>query len=645
MRLTSVRLIAVVIVLLSFLPLLILSPNAIKEIQAASESKARLDSLSSKPGGFAWDYLQGSVYSTMIVECDAVNDDIVGNKTVAFADFNGMVRNECEKQDYRFVWSYGFDQSLVDTSYSRGVLEVLASQSRDFLTEGQTCVLHILFLNGHYSDESSYMGLALDASTIIIFPEMAMGSSLSIAIAHEFGHLLGLVGTLGLDSPYVPPGAHLHYDHANPWHCDQVDCLMNSEAMMANSPCSYCREDLAYLRGTVSPYADSNSFAHWATIVVSLLLFAVGLMVGIRIWRSPKDSLSWLSKAWGVSSKDTVIVVAVITVAMLVSIPFLLQYGVSSPSFKLDRLNISLPNDYHISSATSFGDRVVLLCHHDYSFFLLTYKWGDSSFQEHEISIYPSQQGQEAFLTINDSLYLFYTMQWSDGLGHPGATSYLQKVDATYGSLGDQIALDIPSRFVPITKISDGKYIYFIGGWELPEDYEQNPAWTYINNITRFDLRTGEFRVITYVFDANIATGFVLGEDLIMIHGSSGYPYTVDWWDCTAIGLNEPHTIRELGSLDLNPTWSTLPTVVGSEAFFFNPWRYNGSSFQYEGSGEVWKMNGYDDSVEKLNLSLPTGLSDGSVFALMSQGAFFLINEHSSSGLGTSFWRCEMKGY
>ena len=113
--------------------------------------------------------------------------------------------------------------------------------------------MHILILNGYYESNSRIVGLALDATTFVVFPRYMEPWEAAIIVGHELGHLLGLVGALGLEDQYTPPGAGSHYDIEEPKHCTDARCMMSYTVDTVKTYCDKCEADLALRQGEPIP--------------------------------------------------------------------------------------------------------------------------------------------------------------------------------------------------------------------------------------------------------------------------------------------------------------------------------------------------------------------------------------------------------
>ena len=115
-----------------------------------------------------------------------------------------------------------------DNSYTLEEILELENKQRTRFKNGNTFVVHILYLNGEYSDNDQTLGLAYSGTSFAIFKEKIEDAAFLLisskdieksVIVHEFGHLLGLVNN-GYQSP------HDHEDSQHPHHSNNEESVM-----------------------------------------------------------------------------------------------------------------------------------------------------------------------------------------------------------------------------------------------------------------------------------------------------------------------------------------------------------------------------------------------------------------------------------
>jgi hypothetical protein len=150
-------------------------------------------------GAMNHQYLQGVTFEKLIVEIDTAesanpSSNAVNNLVSTVKEFadkpGGIVQAGTN--------SFNADQE----QYTLSEIKSLSQQNRNNYSSGDTAVIHILYLNGSFADNSSALGIAYNASSIAIFPDqiakavtaLVLSSSIERAVVvHELGHLLGLV--------------------------------------------------------------------------------------------------------------------------------------------------------------------------------------------------------------------------------------------------------------------------------------------------------------------------------------------------------------------------------------------------------------------------------------------------------------------
>ncbi len=294
-KLTSVRALAITICLVMIVPLA-LSYQAVAQQQEVLEDynekyapeQTLMEQLSERPGGFAWDYLQNDTYPNLLVEVDWYNTMYYSVRGDFFEVFHDLVDEYCEKDEVDFIYENAVNTgefgspAMSQGSYDMDDLRSLADQSSDFRKSGDTCVMHILILNGYYESNSRIVGLALDATSFVVFSRYMEPWEAAIIVGHELGHLLGLVGALGLEDQYTPPGAGSHYDIEEPKHCTDPRCMMSYTVDTVKTYCDECEADLAYVRESQSPYTieEAAPKVDWTALGVSLTLTVNVLVIG-----------------------------------------------------------------------------------------------------------------------------------------------------------------------------------------------------------------------------------------------------------------------------------------------------------------------------------------------------------------------------
>jgi hypothetical protein len=127
-----------------------------------------------------------------------------------------------------------FDDDITSsqTAYTDEDIKDLEDEYRAYENVDDDITVHILYLNGEYDEDSNVLGIAYDASSMVIFKEKIDGISIPIwastqvdntdyeksVLVHEFGHLMALVN-IGYESQRDHESTHKH-------HCIHDDCVM-----------------------------------------------------------------------------------------------------------------------------------------------------------------------------------------------------------------------------------------------------------------------------------------------------------------------------------------------------------------------------------------------------------------------------------
>jgi hypothetical protein len=213
--------------------------------------------LAQLPGGLAWDYLRGDLYPALKVEWTAFDRHILDSRNVPFSSFESLIFTHCDKSSISYTFVGTINASFQRQVYSEADLNSISSSVFINKTSDGVAIVHVVFLSGSFSDPSA-VGISYAGDRFAIFGDSLSDPFLRVAIAHEMGHLLGLVAPLGLDSPYTPANASVHYDFANPPHCTSNPCLMRPTVSSYDKTCQFCTADLLEIKNHTAPYTFSG---------------------------------------------------------------------------------------------------------------------------------------------------------------------------------------------------------------------------------------------------------------------------------------------------------------------------------------------------------------------------------------------------
>jgi hypothetical protein len=233
--------------------------------------------LSGVPGGFAWDYLRGDEYSVLKVEWAAFDRHTLDGRNAPFSSFATLISAHCEKSSITYTFVGTLDASLQKRVYSEADLNNICDQQFKNSSSNGVAIVHIMFLSGSFTTPTA-VGISFAADRMAIFGDTLTDTYLRVAIAHEMGHLLGLVAPLGLDSPYTPANASAHYDSTDPPHCTINPCLMNPTVSSYDKTCGYCNADMQEIKNSTAPYAVNG-----VQPAVRTGLIAVGTVLTIAL--------------------------------------------------------------------------------------------------------------------------------------------------------------------------------------------------------------------------------------------------------------------------------------------------------------------------------------------------------------------------
>lgn len=217
----------------------------------------------SRPGSAAVDIVTDRRYTKLFVEIDYQGNNRPRDEAVEL--LKTRIAERCQKPGGVQVELRSFDSPR--TSWTSGDLRATESELRERRASGDTSVLYILYLGGHYSPAPSQgrvLGVAYGSTSFAIFqdtieeasrpagvvplPFQASDVERSV-IVHEFGHIVGLVN---LGTPMVRP----HEDPEQRGHSNNKDSVMywavESEAIRriftGPLPTQFDENDVADLR-------------------------------------------------------------------------------------------------------------------------------------------------------------------------------------------------------------------------------------------------------------------------------------------------------------------------------------------------------------------------------------------------------------
>lgn len=185
-------------------------------------------------GGMARTYLRSEPALRLEIEIDAVQ----GMEWPAAAEEHArqILHRELLKpdgiafrRDDSLAGDGGMRRGGGDDIYSLPEIHRIAGAARDAGSSGSTATLHLLVLDGESDEVPSALGIAINASTMVLFAERIEDAAAPLVGAreiwksvtiHELGHLLGLVEIVQESE------TSRHDDPSSPGHSPNEDSVM-----------------------------------------------------------------------------------------------------------------------------------------------------------------------------------------------------------------------------------------------------------------------------------------------------------------------------------------------------------------------------------------------------------------------------------
>lgn len=151
-------------------------------------------------GSMNHQYLQGHTFKQVLIEIDRAES--AHPEDVAINGLRDVIEQYADKPEGVLIEMSDVIEDD-DDEYTLGEIQRTMRAYRDNYSTGDTAVIYILYLNGEFADINNTLGVTVNASSFVMFPEEVQRSSGAnlfggpayerSIVVHEFGHLLGLV--------------------------------------------------------------------------------------------------------------------------------------------------------------------------------------------------------------------------------------------------------------------------------------------------------------------------------------------------------------------------------------------------------------------------------------------------------------------
>lgn len=217
---------------------------------------------------------------------DRIQPDSLDSRIAPFNSFESLIFSNCDKSSISYTFVGTIDASLRQQIYSEPDLNSLFSTVFKNTSSNGVAIVHVAFLTGSFSDQSA-VGISFSADRFAVFSDSLIDRYLRVTIAHEMGHLLGLVAPLGPNSMYTPSNATVHYDYADPPHCTSDPCLMRPVVSSYDTTCSFCNADMLELKNSTAPYAfdQTQPTIRTGLIIVGTIITSILAIPAIILYR------------------------------------------------------------------------------------------------------------------------------------------------------------------------------------------------------------------------------------------------------------------------------------------------------------------------------------------------------------------------
>lgn len=175
------------------------TPNSGSSETKSNQQETNINYDFSAVGELGENYLNSSKFKRLVIEVDYEESSKPSSNSLEY--LKSTIAKYADKPN-GIIFSEGNSFDKRKEEYSISDLLEIQKNNRKLYTKNDQAVIHIIYINGKYSNNESALGVAINSSTFVIFEDQISSATTALiqkseiekaVLVHEFGHLLGLV--------------------------------------------------------------------------------------------------------------------------------------------------------------------------------------------------------------------------------------------------------------------------------------------------------------------------------------------------------------------------------------------------------------------------------------------------------------------